>query len=1029
MGERLKEKNDKAFNFDFTEMVHLPKGEEIMARLVILIGDDPLKSNENIKSCLNLMKVISPLIHPNLETLWTTMTNQYLDILSLDEQLTKQDWMHKCLALVNQSFIEIDNEDFTLKFGKHLLDHLHFYNNSIDLKYFLLLVLASIVRRINQKSYTEKIMDEVFSKIDHSNETERDGCALLFGHCSAQFLDLVIVKLEKFYLEAKKGNGIISSILSLGLRSDRRDADEIKSTIILSYGYMTKYAQTSLLITRIETPILISVIQYYELSEENPIVQEAFVKACKIIAISMRPENLKMIYMLKARKVLIYDMINIAKQESTSLQTKIEAIEVLGLLFVLDPVLNHSEKRTLISVIAKIIFTSNDDQLLKSFHLLIKNLLVKESKNTQNLSILFEIINPYAITLTDEIQRLNVMNTFELILDEFNKNIVSGDFVKLESYCYLCALISPYCCDELEPITTTALECICKLAIISVRLQSKNVEDDELIERLTKLTKQNDLNLESLINELSICMVTKLRKDNIHPVQLIIKLISSLNHKIGLQKTYGTSTIALVLTKSFINELRNDVHTVIDTIYQTRLDYVKTNNVLVSILSELASNHLNLFCNHLVSFPLPFDDHLSKFWRSLSESNQLSKHLIGWCIEKLNEDDLIIYDKRKTSNAICKPECMNIICGLNEIFKNQQVYDIVHSNSDKIFSALISTISSYINVDYLSSNPRRSFDQEFVNLPFNNEVHGSSLSSVSNISNQSTGTNISNTSTLSNNKSSSSTSNTSVENVENSKEIRKFKPIKCAILTLKQYLNLLKYDTMLLSLESEGCFKLMEEPNQFYFSICILAKSIYNYQPSMISKLVKPFTQSLNHKETNRRLVPLAFFSYLLSLNSFPDKETLNEPFLNTVLNMCNDSSPIIRLYCVKGLGTIDQLNHASSFKFVLPVVSALVNSLDDSDDSNDRIKHEALNSLCLVLAKINLKLIQNLVTNLVLRLKSFFNRDKFYIREKSVEAVGHLMKNNDLKEIILDESSNLIIHLLITLNDSVIDVVKVLVF
>lgn len=114
-GEKLKTSNDPAFNVDFTKVVHLPKREEIMARLVILIGDDPLKSQENIKNCLNLMRIISTLIHPSLEALWNTITNQYLDMLKLDEQLTKEDWQHKALALVNQSFIEIDDEEFILK--------------------------------------------------------------------------------------------------------------------------------------------------------------------------------------------------------------------------------------------------------------------------------------------------------------------------------------------------------------------------------------------------------------------------------------------------------------------------------------------------------------------------------------------------------------------------------------------------------------------------------------------------------------------------------------------------------------------------------------------------------------------------------------------------------------------------------------------------------------------------------------------------------------------------------------------------
>lgn len=69
MGERLKANDDPNFQVDFSKIVHLPKREEIMARLVVLIGDDPLRSGENIRSCLNLMRIIATLIHPSLETL------------------------------------------------------------------------------------------------------------------------------------------------------------------------------------------------------------------------------------------------------------------------------------------------------------------------------------------------------------------------------------------------------------------------------------------------------------------------------------------------------------------------------------------------------------------------------------------------------------------------------------------------------------------------------------------------------------------------------------------------------------------------------------------------------------------------------------------------------------------------------------------------------------------------------------------------------------------------------------------------
>lgn len=76
-------------------------------------------------------------------------------------------------------------------------------------------------------------------------------------------MDSVLLKLETYAKnETKKsGGGIFSSILKDG-SSKTGDPEQIKSTLVLAYGYVTNFSPKDLIISRLEANILRSVSGY-----------------------------------------------------------------------------------------------------------------------------------------------------------------------------------------------------------------------------------------------------------------------------------------------------------------------------------------------------------------------------------------------------------------------------------------------------------------------------------------------------------------------------------------------------------------------------------------------------------------------------------------------------------------------------------------------------------------------------------------------------------------------------------------------
>lgn len=119
-----------------------------------------------------------------------------------------------------------------------------------------------MLNKTTSKNTIDKQLDVIYNNVNQTNQHEREGCAISFGYTSTTHLDTVLYKLETYAKnESKKSSGgLFSSLIKDS--SKNGDPDQIKSTLVLIYGYVTFYSPKDLVISRLEANILRSVSGY-----------------------------------------------------------------------------------------------------------------------------------------------------------------------------------------------------------------------------------------------------------------------------------------------------------------------------------------------------------------------------------------------------------------------------------------------------------------------------------------------------------------------------------------------------------------------------------------------------------------------------------------------------------------------------------------------------------------------------------------------------------------------------------------------
>ena len=181
--------------------------------------------------------------------------------------------------------------------------------------------IGIVLRKSKINEFVSRTLESMMTVINFQHEHERNGWATMFGFCSATHLDIVLQRLE-LYLKIGETKSSSSSSGGggglfgfLGSKSDTH-SDLSRATTLLAYAYVSIYASLELIISRMETSILISAVKIARTIKEETgklIVAKSFV----ILAQSMNKEHLKTDFVFASRNDLIQEMVNYISQEAS----------------------------------------------------------------------------------------------------------------------------------------------------------------------------------------------------------------------------------------------------------------------------------------------------------------------------------------------------------------------------------------------------------------------------------------------------------------------------------------------------------------------------------------------------------------------------------------------------------------------------------------------------------------------------------------------------------------------------------------
>ncbi|RWS09225.1 maestro heat-like repeat-containing protein family member 1 [Dinothrombium tinctorium] len=971
LGQKLKnnEEEKKIFFADFDHDSSLPDSAEIMARLCVVIGVSPI--SRTVKPALKLMKVISILIDSNLQTLWETICVQFLwKIEENSNDLKTNEWQTDCLAFINQSLIEIGKDNFTLKFGRALLKQMHLYASSPESKYFLLLVLGNVARRINSKDFVNEAIDTIFAHVDHDNEIEQLGCAYTVGQCAAHYLDLVLVKLE-ILGEGKKSGGLMTFIMGSVRTGNVSSQEKIKSTVILCYGSITKYAPSQLLITRIETPILRTIASFYEFSKD-PSVKVAFLKSVAEIATSILPENLKESYTFRRRNELLEEMLKIQKETNCEVQNEL-SLKAIANLIKLDPVLSAKDKEKVFVVCCKSVLAfPHSVKIMHSFCGVVEQTLINDDNALSTLLLLINSLRKWLISPTSEREREVAVDTVIFVLRTYLKSIENLEFKKFDSLPILMGILIPRCFDPNCVVRSKAFDCLHLLCLIGNKLQCRSSENDIFIHTIKYfISIANDLTqLEKHSGELAKQLTLRLQSGN-HPIIILVEiLINSLPENVS-DSSKGSSLVLKKIIELCGNDFKQDTAKIIKAVYENMpfITCLETKERVYETIQYLALTHLSTVAKYILTLPLPFSTLTIELWRHLAKNESLCLALVDWLVELLTHNTLVELHSRKIGTIAAKFQPLAAVCALKAIFLEPESEKVIRKRFDDTFMILLLVVASYVGVHhYLVETPQSpNVDKKAVKKQV--------VSSLLN-------------------------------------------PVQTAIDTLKTFLICAKHQKVV-EYVTEQEWKAMESEISFADSIASVAKALYVHSPSSIPSIVNCLSKNLKSTLPNRRVVPVAFFSELLA-HSYNEEHTLSEPLINTLLNTLSDPSPIIRKLSIRGLGRIYTMSKEIAYKFSNPVLSALINGLEDKDDLDGAIVLESLHGLLFFLEKTEANDIEDSLVSLGLRLKTLFDKENPLLRAASIAAFGKmiLLHTEKSQSSIVDQAYNNIIPFLVYLND-----------
>lgn len=713
IGNLKREEEADNYIIDFDRAVNLPKPPAIIARLLVMVNF-PHRRGELGKHILEVLQAIGPVLHPSICDMWDNTIPKLLAFLkSSSDKWNQSTWEDLIIRLLSETIKTANDDEWTTNLGEGLAKQIESYQGDPDVKRIAFKHLGLILQKSNHKEFIRSKLQAMLSLVDDSSELERLGCAAGFGYCAANHLDMTLEKVQavpKSAPKASSGGGLFSSFLKGNKEKSEPAGPMLNNTIVLCYGYITGFAATGLITSRIEITILKN-LKPTMIAAKSAITKECMIKTIDLIGKAMHPSHLKREYVLKQRDELITQLIQYMGPQSPKEKADIsDKIRIMGLnacttLINLEPALPEDiEKALLECVITFYALKSADPTLIVNLNEMLGGLLASQP-TVSGLCTILKYIEPYVCSSQGD-QREGACKTVFFLLEKFiqlnKRKRFEKRFVALGN---CIAMLIPRCTDPVVSIRQTAIASIGTCLYIDYVLKQDVLEEDTLPDVPEELVVFNDfknridtdeLNDQfSVIHEMSRVLSSLIIIEELP--SLLLNCLKGLTDS-QLASTSGTCVVLNGLIKARGKELKTKVPQIISGLLSSMTGIVneQTMNGTLHAVRSLASHHGLLVIDQLLQAPIPHSTFVVKSLQAVAKDESLVMDMIHHLFDTINNSQLYdekIDPKRGAIREACHVP-MSATCALGELMQLEELEEIVTDNYPLFLSSLLLRIGT-----------------------------------------------------------------------------------------------------------------------------------------------------------------------------------------------------------------------------------------------------------------------------------------------------------------------------------------------
>lgn len=358
---RKRETDAQDYYLDFDKLVNLPKPQQIIAKLFVMMCN-PNKRPQQGVNILQSLRNIGPVLHPAVCDMWDEKMPKL--VAYLEDKLSPAkvkdwdaaSWEELVVRLLSETLKIANDDEWAIVLGDSFGAQIELYANTNSyLRSLAIKQLGVVVQRNTSKDFVRSKMDFLFATTNHKDELESNGCASAIGYISATHLDIVLEKMQEIFglCTGKKTSG---GLFSKKVVSNTYDV-EAKNTAILAYGQIASHANPAFITSRIEIHILNIIKPAFTAQRMLPAQKSAVANAINLIARAMHPSHLKEQFVFKARDELldiVIGFLSAPKETDITPALRMECLEAATSLALLEPVLPEETETKLLDCATRV---------------------------------------------------------------------------------------------------------------------------------------------------------------------------------------------------------------------------------------------------------------------------------------------------------------------------------------------------------------------------------------------------------------------------------------------------------------------------------------------------------------------------------------------------------------------------------------------------------------------------------------------------------------------------------------------------